>query len=169
MHNRLPARTSLLLALALAVGPGAGCPTLPAEVCGLSTTDPRVADRHLTATRDGQPFDVEASYAPGASATIAAGPLTLALARDEEGSATDDLVARAVFPICVRVGERGERRGSAALDGAGAASDADHTGSVALLRDDWGLLVGRFQLQLVDAAGAVTTFTDGAFRLPTKP
>jgi hypothetical protein len=164
-----PRRAQLLALSIAALAPGLGCPSTPSEVCGLSTEDPLVVDRHLTATRDGAPFDEEGAYSPGPNASIDAGELTLVIAHDETGTETDDLIARGVFPICVRLGARGDRSGSALVNGTTFLTDERHEGAVAVLRDDGGLLVGRFEVTLVDSAGASTSFVDGAFRLPTRP
>ena len=149
-----------------------GCTPDLSIVCGLSTSDPDVEARHLTATRDDggaeTHFDEVGAYSPGANATIVAGPLTLHIGSEETGTATDDLVARGVFPLCVPLGAASPQGGTATLtdeSGVTSASDAVHMGGVALLHDDSGLIVGRFVVDLISADGTETSFKDGRFRI----
>ena len=66
------------------------------------------------------------------------------------------------------MGARSETSGSANLLGDGFVTDADHTGGVAILGREGDTLLGRFAFELGNPAGDTLTFSDGAFRLPTR-
>ncbi len=156
-------RTSLLVALLL---PLAACPGFPGEICGLSTATPDVADGDGQATRsDGEAFAGEdASWAPGSSGSVTVGLLDMIIAKDQTGTDTEQLIADGAFPICVTLAERSETSGSALLNDGSFATDAGHTGAVAIIAEDGGFLVGRFEVDLADNSGANLSFTDGAFK-----
>lgn len=147
------------------------CPA-PSEICGLPTTlpgDDDVADGRGTATRsDGAAFDEAGSWST-VSLDIVVGTLTMTASADETGSRVADLIEAAAFPICVPIGQRSDTSGSANHVGDNLISDATHTGGVAILDRDGDTLIGRFEFDLVGAAsGETVTFSDGAFRLPTR-
>lgn len=141
------------------------CPSFPSEICGVSTATPDVADGTGEAARsDGAGFTSEdASWAPGSNASVTVGLLDMIIAKDETGTDTEQLIADGAFPICVRLAERSETRGSALLNGGAFQSNADHTGAVAIIDDQGGLLFGRFAVDLSDGSGNLS-FTDGQFK-----
>jgi hypothetical protein len=147
------------------------CPG-PSEICGQPTTlptDDDVADGRGAATRsDGAAFDEAGSWST-ASLDIVVGTLTMTASVDETGSQVAELIEAAAFPICVPIGERSETSGSANHVGDNLISDATHTGGVAILDRDGDTLIGRFGFELVSpVSGETVTFSDGAFRLPTR-
>jgi hypothetical protein len=146
------------------------CPG-PSEICGLPTTlptDADVADGRGAAIRsDGVAFDEEGSWS-AATLSITMGTLDIIATNDETGSSVGELIEAAAFPICVPIRDRSETSGSANLLGDGFVSDADHTGGVAILGREGDTLLGRFAFELGNPAGDSLTFSDGAFRLPTR-
>lgn len=162
-HRPRPLLVALLLVpLALACSPELE------DACGLPaavpTTD-EVPDGYVRATLDGQPFEATGTWSDGPSASIDAdGPLSMIIAKDQTATSTIELVGRGAFPICVPLGERSDTSGNATWDSS-FVTDKDHTGMVAILGEDAGFLLGRFEVELVDANnGAVTKFEDGVFR-----
>lgn len=153
-----------IASLAALVGASA-CPVFPSEVCGISTAAPDVADGTGEATRsDGDDFTgQDASWAPGSSGSVTIGLLDMIIAKDETGTDTEQLIADGAFPICVRLAERSETRGSALLNGGAFQSNADHTGAVAIIDEQGGVLLGRFAVDLSDGSGNLS-FTDGQFK-----
>jgi len=146
------------------------CPA-PSEICGQPTTlptDADVADGRGAATRsDGSAFDEAGSWST-ATLSITMGTLDIIATNDETGSSVAELIEAAAFPICVPMGARSETSGSANLLGDGFVTDADHTGGVAILGREGDTLLGRFAFELGNPAGDTLTFSDGAFRLPTR-
>lgn len=146
------------------------CPA-PGEVCGQPTTlpgDDEVADGRATATRsDGVAFDEAGSWNT-TTLSITMGTLDIIASNDETGSSVAELIEAAAFPICVPIRDRSETSGSANLLGGGFVSDADHTGGVAILGRQGTTLLGRFGFELANPRGETLTFTDGAFRLPSR-
>lgn len=142
------------------------CPVFPSEVCGISTAQPNVADGTGQATRsDGDAFTgQDASWAPGSSASVTVGLLDMIIAKDQTGTDTEDLIADAAFPICVKLAERSETSGSALLNGGSFQSSADHTGAIAIIDEEGGFLLGRFAVDLTDGSGANLSFSDGQFK-----
>jgi hypothetical protein len=144
------------------------CPA-PSEICGLPTTlpgDDDVANGRGTATRsDGAAFDEAGSWST-VSLDIVVGTLTMTASADETGSRVADLIEAAAFPICVPIGERSETSGSANHVGDNLISDATHTGGVAILAEEGGLLIGRFSVDLeAPSTGEERSITDGVFRV----
>lgn len=166
MRSILPCPTQRALMVAAALLALSGCPGFPSEFCDLSTAAPDVSDSTGTATRsDGEAFSgVDASWAPGSSASVTLGLLDLTIAKDENGVDSEDLIADGAFPICVRLAERSETSGSALLNGGSFATDASHTGSVVIIGEEGGFLLGRFEVDLQDGSGANLSFTDGQFK-----
>lgn len=150
------------LALSLACGPGAE------EVCGglpaaLPTAD-EVPDGTGSAQLDGAAFTGPASWAPGPNSSLDISTLSIIIAYDESGTETTDLIGRGAFPICVPVGERSPTVSAATYDGP-YITNAEHTGMLAILDEQGGVLVGRFEIDLVENnTGDEITFSDGAFR-----
>ncbi len=146
------------------------CPP-PSEVCGLTTTPPtdaEVAEGRGKATRsDGQPFDAPGTWSP-TSLSIVIETLDIIASADETGSSVSELIEAAAFPICVPVRDRIETSGFAILADGAFVSDADHTGGVAILGRDGDILVGRFAFDLANPQGQVLSFSDGAFRVPSR-
>lgn len=156
----------LVTPFALACGPG------PEEVCGLPSAKPTaedVADNQVVAKLNGGGFDEPGSWSAGPNGSLTAGTLNVVIARDNTGTLTSDLVGRGAFPICVDIGERSDVSGNADFDGH-FLSDGAHTGSVAILGEEEGLLTGRFRLELKDNLGAdaPAVFEDGMFRIPRR-
>lgn len=151
-----------VLTLVLALAPA--CKEEVTELCDLSTELPDVEDGKGTADRsDGEPFNEEASWKPAPGGSLTIGILDFIIEKEESGSDTDAIIEDGAFPICVRLGERGEKTGSANYPDGGYVTDASHTGSVALLSNDDDLLVGRFQVDLTTTGGDELSFTEGAF------
>jgi hypothetical protein len=151
----------LLLLLVLA-----GCPNIPAEVCGLSTTLPdNLADGRGSATRsDGEDFSNEAaSWTPDGDDSLTIGVLDFFIAKETTGLDTEQLIADGAFPICVPLAERSNTSGAANLVSDGLVTDASHTGGVAILDEDNGFLIGRFEAELANG-NAEVAFTDGVFK-----
>lgn len=152
----------------------AACGDPAAEVCGLSTVAPttdEVPDGRGVATRsDGGTFSEDGSWTPGATTEIVLGTLVFTGNLDEAGIAVDELVAAGTFPICQRFGNRdGEKVGSADFVGENVRTDATHAAAVSILGLDDGMLLGRFEAELVSPDGATTlTLSDGAFRVPQR-
>lgn len=166
---RLPA----VVPIALVVIALSACgPADPVEVCGLSGAAPTaddVRDGFGRAERDGQPFEEAGSWGAAPQASIDIGTLSLTVPYDETGTEVTDLIARRAFPICVRLGERSDTVGAGNLVDGGYITDAGHTGAVAILGEEGGLLLGRFAVELISSSeGAETSFTDGAFRLERR-
>lgn len=154
---------ALLLAAPIALG---ACPNFPSEMCGITTAAPEVADATGEATRsDSDDFTgQDASWAPGSSASLTIGLLDMIIVKDQTGTDTEDLIADAAFPICVKLAEQSETSGSALLNGGSFATDAGHTGAVVIVAEEGGFLAGRFEVDLVDGSGANLSFSDGAFK-----
>lgn len=165
-----PLRLTLLATL-LALGALACGPDSPPDVCGLSGVKPEtdeVLDGFASAQRDGEAWQEAGTWSPGPNAALNLGLLILTVAADETGTETTDLVARRAFPICIPLGLRSETSGNASFDGR-FLTDASHGGSVAILGEQGGHLLGRFELELKDNNGTDTTaFTEGAFRVPRQ-
>lgn len=142
------------------------CPGFPGEMCGLSTAAPDVTDGTGEATRsDGESFAAQdASWAPGSSGSVTVGLLDMIIAKDEQGTDTEQLIADGAFPICVKLAERSDTSGSALLNGGSFATDAAHTGYVVVSAEEGGFLWGRFEVDLQDGGGANLSFTDGSFK-----
>lgn len=162
MHRLLVSFVGLLATPALlACGPGAE------EVCGVRSAIPtadEVPDGTGSASLDGATFANSASWAPGPSSSLDIGTLSIIIALDESGTDTTDLLGRRAFPICVPIGERSPVMGSATYDGS-YLTNATHTGSLGILDESNGVLIGRFKVDLVDNNdGSTISFTDGAFR-----
>ena len=144
----------------------AGCPNDLTEVCDLSSAVPSADEGTGSATRsDGVPFSSQqANWSPGANASITIGLLSMVVARDETGLAFDELVADGALPICVRQGEAAETVGNSIFsDGDAFVTDGTHKGNVALLSLEDDVLVGRFELDVVNDEGQSIAFTDGVF------
>lgn len=150
----------------------AACAGPPTEVCGLPTEPPtgaEVRDGFGSATRtSGPPFEEEGSWAPAPSSSIVIGTLTFTIVREETGLFVDDLIADGAFPICVPLGEQGPQSGSANVVDGGFVTDGEHEGGLALLGQDDGLLLGRFEMDLANPSGETLTFSDGVFRVPQR-
>jgi hypothetical protein len=162
----------LHLALAVAATSAlVGCGEPVAEVCGLSTTAPTaddVPDGRGVATRsDGGSFSEAGTWSPGAD--IVLGTLSFLGNFDEEGLAVDGLISAGTFPICQRLGARDEKTSQADFVGENVRTDATHVGALSILGLEDGVLVGRFEAELVSPDGATTlTLSDGAFRVPQR-
>jgi hypothetical protein len=162
-------RVFALLHLLVALSPAAllaGCPADLTEVCSLPGALPEGVDNGRgSASLDGGAFDGPATWSPGSDASITIGLLTMSVAKDVTGAAFDDLLADNALPICVPQGERSDTSGNAAYnESPGFVTDAAHTGSVALLKFDNDVLIGRFAFDLVNSGSAQTLeFTDGVF------
>ena len=157
-------RAFLLPFLVLVVVTLPGCKEEVEEICDLPTALPDVDDGKATADRsDGEAFSVEASWKPGDGGSLTLGVLDIIIENEESGSDTADIIEDGAFPICVRLGERGEKKGSANYIDGGYVTNAEHTGSVALLGNEDDLLVGRFQIDLANPAGDELSFSDGVF------
>jgi hypothetical protein len=159
------AALALLYASVLTSGCGPG---EPADVCGQSGVVPTaddVQDGFGRADREEEPFSAAGSWAPGANASIDIGTLSLIVPNDETGTETADLISRRAFPICVPLGARSERSGSAIFGGV-YLSNASHTGGVAILGEQGGLLLGRFSVELVhNNTSEELSFEGGVFRV----
>jgi hypothetical protein len=142
----------------------AACPNNLTEVCGLPNTAPDVGEGDGTALLDGEVFAESATWTPGSNASLTIGTLDMIIAVDETGTSLDDLLLDNALPICVRQGERSETSGVANFVAEGMASDATHTGGVAIVAlDDNDILVGRFAVD-VAGGGQERSFTEGEFR-----
>lgn len=145
----------------------------PADACGLSGTPPseeEVVNGFLRAATDEGNFSEMGSWSSGSNGDITAGTLSMIIANDESASAVSELVGRGAFPICVPLGERSPSSGNATYDSR-FVTDASHTGMVAILGEDAGMLFGRFEVELKDGSGGSTdtfAFREGVFRLPAR-
>ncbi len=149
-----------------------GCgPGDPADVCGVSGVPPTsddVQNGFGQALRGGEIWKEEGSWAPGPNASIDIGTLSMVVAFDETGTQTSDLIARRAFPICVPLGERSPVSGNANFEGS-FITDASHTGAVAILDEEGGFLVGRFEVEVVSPNdGTEIALGEGAFRLERR-
>jgi hypothetical protein len=159
-----------LALLALLAAPATGCgPGTPADVCGLSGVMPdveEVGDGRGRALLGGEAWEANGTWSPGSNASVNLGLLELTVPRDETGTDTSDLIARRAFPICITLGERSNTSGSATFEGR-FLTTAAHGGSAAVLGEQGGFLLGRFELELKDNNGVATVvFEGGAFRVP---
>lgn len=157
---------ALSVCTAAAVTAGAGCAEEPEEVCGFDADAPKTKDGKGSATRsDDEDFtDVAATWSPGANGAVIMGVLSLTIPKDETGADTEQLIADGAFPICIPLGQRGEKSGSANYVDDGYVSDAEHTGMVALYEEDGGILRGRFEAAMYsEAVDKELSFTDGVF------
>lgn len=147
-------------------------PSDPVDVCGLSGVAPSaddVSNGFGAASRDGQAFREAGSWGAAPRASIDIGTLSLAVPFDETGTDVSDLIARRAFPICVRLGERSETVGAGNLVDGGYVTDSQRTGAVAILGEEGGFLLGRFELDLYSPSrGDETSFRDGVFRLERR-
>jgi hypothetical protein len=150
---------------------GACGPLDAGEVCnqnGLAPTAEEVADGQGKALVDGSPWEGSGSWAPGSNASVDIGTLSMVIAVDETGTEVADLIARRAFPICVPLGARSEKSGNASFEGS-FITDENHTGGVAILEEDGGLLLGRFSLDLQSpSTGDSKRITEGAFRVERR-
>lgn len=143
---------------------GSACKEEVTEICDLPTSSPDVADGTGEAKRsDGAAFSEDATWNPGAGGSLTIGVLDMIIEKEESGSDTADIIEDGAFPICVRLGERGETTGSANYIDGGFVTSAGNTGSVAILSNDEDILVGRFAVDLANPQGEELSFTDGAF------
>lgn len=168
MVTNVPMRSVFLrVVLVVLVVALAGCPNNLAEVCGLASALPSVDEGTGSATRsDGGAFAGEpASWSPGTNAAVTIGLLSMVVAKDETGLGFDELVADGALPICVPQGERNDTSGNAIFsEGDAFVTDAAHPGKVALLSLVDDVLVGRFELELVNSgSGQTIAFTEGVF------
>ncbi len=132
------------------------------------TTD-EVPDGRGVATRsDGGTFSEAGTWSPGAD--ILLGTLSFLGNFDEAGLAVDDLIAAGTFPICQRLSDRVEETDNQAdFVGENVRTDATHLGALSILGLEDGVLLGRFEADLVSPDGATTlTLSDGAFRVPQR-
>jgi hypothetical protein len=161
-----PLRPVVVVLSLAALAPALGCPVTP-ECGGLSTEVPDVGDGRGQAERaDGEPFDEDASWAPGSNASVTIGLLDMIVAKDATGTDLDTLLEDGALPICVPLADRSDSSGNAVYnESPGFVSDAAHTGNVFILEKDGDFLVGRFQVDLVNSGSAQTlSFDDGVFR-----
>ncbi len=150
----------------IAVALLAACPADLTEVCSLSGAVPdNTENGQGSATVDGTPFDGNANWSPGSTASITVGLLSMIVAKDVTGTDFDALISDGALPICVTQGEQSGTTGAANLvDDGGFVTDAEHTGNVAILSFADDVLVGRFEVTVVNNAnGEVRAFTDGVF------
>lgn len=132
---------------------------LPGE---LPTVDD-VEDGKGAASRDGASWSETASWS-ATTATVTIGLLDIIVDKDEEGASVRGLFEDGTYPICVRIGERSESVGQANYVEGGFVSDGSHEGSISLLANEDGILVGRFSFSLANPGGTEMTFEDGVFR-----
>lgn len=162
-HRKPTCRAALAIPLVL-LGATA-CDGGVSEVCGLSTDLPEVDPGFGAAARsDGQPFNTQASWAPGANASVTIGTLDMIVAKDESGSDFDTLVEDGALPFCVPLGERSPASGNAVLASPSGVTNAEQTGGVAILALEGDVLVGRFVVDLALTRGGTLSFIDGIFR-----
>lgn len=178
---RLPAPLASPLARSLTFGlalpalvlslSATGCAGPAGDVCELSgelpTTDEVGAGR-VVADQDGSAFAADGTWKRPPGGSLAAGSLDIIIENDENGDATADLIDAATFPICVQIGARGESSGQANLVSGGYVSDASHGGTLAILGEEDGNLIGRFSFELATPGGDTTVFSDGMFRVPER-
>jgi hypothetical protein len=157
-------RIAVLAPLALVLTASTACQEDVTAICGLSTEAPDVQEGRGSADRDdGDPFDEAADWKPGSGGSLTIGVLDFIIEKEESGSDTENLVEDGAFPICVRLGERGDKTGAANYIDGGYVTNASHTGAVAILSNDSDLLVGRFEVELANPGGDELAFTNGVF------
>lgn len=141
------------------------------DACGaLSGVVPSAADvapGALLASLDQADFTASGTWGDGPNGSIDAGLLSLIIPRDESGTLVSELVGRGAFPICIPLGERSDKSGNATYDST-YVTDANHTGMVAILAEEEGHIVGRFEVNLRSGNGDMTAFENGRFRLPRR-
>lgn len=148
----------------------AGC-TGGGDACGFEGGTPTTDDigsGQVSADRDGSPFTATGTWRPPPGGSFTAGNLDVIMENDEEGNATADLISEGTFPICVPIGARAEDSGQANLVEGGYVSDESNGGMFAILAEEDGEIVGRFEFTLANTSGETTTFSEGIFRVPQR-
>ena len=157
-------QTARSLAALVVATLGAGCPTVSNQ-CPLPNTAPDVASGRGEATRsDSAAFNEDASWLPGGLGSVDIGLLSMTIDVDQTGSAVDDLIADAAFPICIPLAEQSATSGSANFIDGGFITDAAHTGGLLLISNDSDVLAGRFAVDLGNNRGEELSFSTGQFR-----
>ena len=156
-----------IVGLLLVVAFLSGCGFKSDTICDFPVVAPSdIDDGKGTAQKDGQPFDGEATWAPGGNASVTLGLLDMTVAQDQTGTAFDQLVGDGTLPFCVPLAERSESSGQASFnESPGFVTDAVHTGRIVILGFSGDILSGRFEVELSSPNGGQTlSFTDGEFR-----
>ena len=159
----------VLLFLPLLAAADCGPPETVDPECDMPGEPPTLEDVDNgfgQAKQDGDKFREAGTWSGGQNASIDIGTLAMIFVKDELGYDVPDLIGRRAFPICIRLGERGDKKGSAQLtDNPDMLTDKDHTGQISILDEQDSFLVGRFGVTLSDGTDT-TTFKSGVFRIP---
>jgi hypothetical protein len=149
---------------------GCGTPT-PDTVCESLLPDiptlTEIASAQVSWVEAGVTQNDSGTWSDGSNGDITFGTISMVIAKSQNGEDTADLITANTFPICIPLGERSEQGGNATDTGT-FVTDAMHTGMIAILGQENGEIVGRFQVVMGNASGEIRDLQEGLFRVPQR-